>query len=145
MLKKILVILYLVVVVVMAAATFAEHLYGMNFYAEWWFTALWALLAAVAVVYFLSRRIRRLSVVVLHFSFLVILLGALLTHLTASQGILHLRPNETATAPCVRCRSASSSTPLSLSVIQVPRQQPIMSRICVSRPLMVVSVARRYP
>ena len=96
MLKKILVILYLVVVVVMAAATFAEHLYGMNFYAEWWFTALWALLAAVAVVYFLSRRIRRLSVVVLHFSFLVILLGALLTHLTASQGILHLRPNETA-------------------------------------------------
>ena len=79
MLKKILVILYLVVVVVMAAATFAEHLYGMNFYAEWWFTALWALLAAVAVVYFLSRRIRRLSVVVLHFSFLVILLGLCLT------------------------------------------------------------------
>jgi hypothetical protein len=39
-LKKLLVIFYLVVVAVMAAATFAEHLYGINFYAEWWFTAL---------------------------------------------------------------------------------------------------------
>ena len=96
MLKKILVILYLVVVAVMAAATFAEKLYGFNVYEQWWFTALWAALAAVAVAYFLKRRVRRLSVVVLHLSFVVILLGALLTHLTASQGILHLRPNDTA-------------------------------------------------
>ena len=96
MVKKTLVILYLVVVVVMATATFVEHLNGFNVYSQWWFTALWAMLAAVAVVYFLSRRIRRLSVVVLHLSFLVILAGALLTRLTASQGILHLRPNDTA-------------------------------------------------
>ncbi|UKK53676.1 cytochrome c biogenesis protein CcsA [Prevotella sp. E2-28] len=96
MIKKTLVIIYLVVVAVMATATFVEHLNGFNIYAQWWFTALWGLLAAVAVVYFLSRHIRRLSVVVLHLSFLVILAGALLTRLTASQGFLHLRPNETA-------------------------------------------------
>lgn len=95
MIKKTLVFLYVVVVAVMAAATFAERLYGVNVYAQWWFSLLWALLAAVSIVYFLSRRVHRLSVVVLHLSFPVILLGALLTHLYASQGILHLRQGET--------------------------------------------------
>jgi len=91
MLKKSIIILYIVVVAVMAAATFVEKSSGFRLYGEWWFTVLWALLAAVSIAWFLRRRVRRLSVVVLHLSFVVILLGALLTHLFSAQGAVHLR------------------------------------------------------
>ena len=91
MLKKSIIILYIVVVAVMAAATFVEKSSGFRFYGEWWFTLLWALLAAVSIAWFLKRRVRRLSVVVLHLSFVVILLGALLTHLFSRQGAILLR------------------------------------------------------
>ena len=94
MLKKALVILYLVVVVVMAAATFVEKSSGQRLYDAWWFTVLWALLAAVSVAWFLKRRVNRLSVVLLHLSFVVILLGALLTHLSSRQGAIYLREGE---------------------------------------------------
>ena len=100
MLKKILIMLYVVVMAVMAVATIVEKYQGTTHVAEWWygawwFSALWALLAAVAIVYFVKQRVRRLFVVVLHLSFIVILVGALLTHLTARQGMLHLRKGET--------------------------------------------------
>ena len=91
MLKRTVLLLYVAVILAMAAATFAEHLWGADYYHEWWFSALWALLAAVGTVYFLQQRVRRASVVVLHLSLLVILAGALLTHLTSRQGVVHLR------------------------------------------------------
>ncbi len=98
--KKVLCLLYVVVIVVMAVTTIVEKYQGTQhvatyWYGSWWFSALWALLTAVAIAYFLKRRVRRLSAVVLHLSFVVILLGALLTHLTARQGIIHLRLGET--------------------------------------------------
>ena len=100
MLKKTVIALYIVVVVILAAATIVERLQGTPYVAEhvygtWWFAGLWALLAAMAVFYFVRRRVRRPSVVVLHLSFVVILAGALLTHLTAWQGIIHLREGDT--------------------------------------------------
>lgn len=100
MLKKTIIALYIVVIVVMAIATIIEKYEGTAFvtesvYGAWWFSALWALLTAAAVFYFIKRRVRRPSVVCLHLSFVVILAGALLTHLTARQGIIHLRLNET--------------------------------------------------
>ena len=90
---------YIIVVVVMAAATIIEKYEGTSFvssniYGAWWFSLLWALLAAFGIFYFLKRRVRRLSTVVLHASFLFILLGALLTHLTSYQGSIHLRQGE---------------------------------------------------
>ncbi|MBQ8463572.1 MAG: cytochrome c biogenesis protein CcsA [Prevotella sp.] len=94
MLKKALIFIYIVVVVVMAAATFVEKSSGVRLYDEWWFTVLWALLTAVSVAWFLKRRVRRLSVVMLHLSFVVILLGALLTHLFSSQGAVYLRQGQ---------------------------------------------------
>ena len=94
MLKKALIILYAVVVAVMAIATFAEHAGGPRLYGEWWFSGLWALLTAVAIVYFLKQKVRRLFVVVLHLSFVVILAGALLTHVFSRQGAVHLRNGE---------------------------------------------------
>lgn len=91
--KKTVLALYIVVIAVMAVATMVERYEGTEYVAEhiygaWWFTALWALLTAVAIFYFVKRRVRRLSVVTLHLSFVVILAGALLTHLTARRGIL---------------------------------------------------------
>lgn len=78
----------------MATATFVEHANGHRLYGDWWFTALWALLTGVAVVYFLQRRVRKPMAVALHLSFVIILLGALLTHLTSRQGAIHLRVGE---------------------------------------------------
>ena len=100
MLKKTVIALYMIVVVVMAAATIVEKDQGTSYvseyiYGAWWFSSLWALLTAVAVFYFIRRRVRRPSVVALHLSFVVILAGALLTHLTARQGAVHLRTGET--------------------------------------------------
>ncbi len=100
MLKKSVIALYFVVVVVMAAATIIEKYQGTPFvsehiYGAWWFSALWALLTALAVFYFIRRRVRRASTVALHLSFVVILAGALLTHLTSRKGIIHLRQGQT--------------------------------------------------
>ena len=100
MLKKILFALYILVIVVMAAATFVEKFRGTEFvhasvYGSWWFVGLWAVLALLAVAYFVGRRVRRASVVLLHLSFAVILIGALLTHVTSWQGAVRLRVGET--------------------------------------------------
>lgn len=80
----------------MAAATFIEKSRGTDFvhtavYGSWWFTALWALLAVAAVVYIVRRRVRRLSTLALHLALLLILAGALLTHVSAWRGRVHLR------------------------------------------------------
>lgn len=96
MIKKIVCIVYVAIILVMAAATIVGNSRGQdyaseNIYGAWWFTALWAVGVAVGVVYFLQRCVRRLSVVVLHLSFVVILIGAAITHFTSAEGSLHLR------------------------------------------------------
>ena len=78
----------------MAAATFVEHASGHRLYGEWWFSALWALLTGVSIVWFLQQRVRKPMAVALHLSFVIILLGAFLTHLTSRQGVVHLRWGE---------------------------------------------------
>lgn len=92
--------LYLLVIISMATATILEKYQGSdavanNIYGAWWFSCLWALLTAAAVLYFLRRRTKAYSSMALHLSFVLILSGALLTHLTAHRGILKLRMNET--------------------------------------------------
>ena len=100
-LKPVLIFLYVTVIVVMAAATIVEKYKGTAhvgeyWYGSWWFSVLWALLAAAAIAWFVKRRVRKVFSVVLHLSFIVILAGALLTHLTSRQGMLHLRKGESA-------------------------------------------------
>lgn len=94
--KRIVIVFYIVVVAVLAAATIVEKYLGTDYVGEhifgaWWFSALWAALTAVATFYFIKRKMRRASVVVLHLSFVIILAGALLTHLTAVRGVVPLR------------------------------------------------------
>ena len=80
-LKTILLFLYVAVILVMAAATIVEKYNGTAYvgeywYGSWWFSVLWALLAAVGIVWFLKQRVRKVFVVVLHLSFIVILAGS---------------------------------------------------------------------
>lgn len=99
-LSRSLLALYVSIITIMAAATITEKYMGSYYvadaiYGSWWFAVMWALLAAAGVAYIVKRRIRRASVLLLHGSFVVILLGALLTHVSASQGTVRLRLGET--------------------------------------------------
>lgn len=96
MTKLLMATLYAVVVVSMGCATIIEKYHGTDFvsaniYGAWWFTAVWGMLAAFAISYFIKRRVRNASVCILHLSFVIILAGALLTHITAERGTVHLR------------------------------------------------------
>lgn len=98
--KKIIIALYALIVVVLGGATFVEHIQGRDFalqhiYGAWWFSLLWALLTAFGVAWIVRRRMRRWPILLLHASFVLILAGALLTHLTSKQGVIHLRMGET--------------------------------------------------
>lgn len=75
---------------VIAVATLVP--WGRAVYASWGFTALWGVVAVLGLVHTLRRKLwRRPMLFGLHLSLLVILLGALLTRLTAHKGMLHLR------------------------------------------------------
>ena len=94
--KKLLFVLYALVIVCMAAATIVEKYQGSDFvgshiYGAWWFTMLWALLAATAIVYFIKHRTRSWTGTALHISFVVILAGAFITHISSERGMIHLR------------------------------------------------------
>lgn len=91
--------LYAIAILVMAMATFVEKERGTawvleNIYGSWWFCALWALIAVSAMTYIWLRRIRRTGVLLLHFAFVVILFGALITHITAWTGTIRLRQGQ---------------------------------------------------
>ncbi len=99
MVKRIIIITYLALIIIMGAATIIEKYQGASFttthiYGAWWFSALWAVLTACGVVWLVRQKVRRWSIVTLHASLVITLLGALLTHLTSSEGIIHLREGE---------------------------------------------------
>lgn len=96
MVKKIIFILYILVLVCMAAATIVEKSQGTDYahahyYGAWWFILIWAVLAALGAFYIIKRKVKCASTLALHLSFIIILLGALLTHVSAKRGIIHLR------------------------------------------------------
>ena len=97
MLKKAIIAVYFLIVFILAFATFYEQRYGTAtastaIYRSGWFCVLWSVLAVLSLAGMLARRLwRRLPVCLLHVSFLVILSGALLTHLLGKEGYVHLR------------------------------------------------------
>lgn len=96
MVKKIIFILYILVLVCMAAATIVEKSQGTDYahahyYGAWWFILIWAVLAALGAFYIIKRKVKCASRLALHLSFIIILLGALLTHVSAKRGMIHLR------------------------------------------------------
>ena len=79
-----------VIVTVLVVATILENLFGSpfaieNIYHSPWFIALWAFLAVTATAYILRTQ-RRVSLILLHASFVVVLLGAFVSFLTSKRG-----------------------------------------------------------
>ena len=103
--EKVCLLLFFIICLVLAAATCLEQARGTAeahrlVYGTWWFVLLWALAAAVSLAVLLRRKLyRRMPVFLLHAALLLILLGALLTWLTAESGTLHLRLDETLRRP----------------------------------------------
>ena len=113
MLKRTIILLYLALIIAMGTATFLEKYHGTAFaysrvYGSWWFCALWALLTATAIAWLIKRRVRNFCTVALHTSLVVILAGALTTHLTSAKGVIHLRESET--VDCYLSQKASGHT-----------------------------------
>ena len=99
--SKLPLILVIFLVIAIAVATVLENRYGTHYalqhvYGAWWFVCLWAMLALAGCWLMYKRKMwKQPSVMLLHLSFLVILLGALATYLTSHKGMLHLREGET--------------------------------------------------
>ena len=91
--------LLLILLFAMAIATWYEHLHGsaktgFYFYNNVWFTLLWVLAVTMSSYYIALKSLhKRISVFLLHLSFIVILSGALATRLTGKTGHVHLREN----------------------------------------------------
>lgn len=96
-LKKIIIPLYTLLIVCMGAATIVEKMHGKDYagdliYGSWWFITLWGLLAIVSLAFLVRMKVhRKVAVFLLHLSFVVMLTGALITHLTSQEGSVHLR------------------------------------------------------
>lgn len=88
------------IIPVMAVATILEKLYGTQFSREHIYVSvpvivLWAMLAFSAICYILKVRLyRQPATFCLHLSLVLILTGALLTHLSGKRGKVHLRIGE---------------------------------------------------
>lgn len=88
------------IAVILAIATIIEKSKGSDFafskiYGSWWFIALWGILAAVSLAYIIKVKLHKRPVTfLLHLSFLLILAGALTTHLFGIQGTCHVRMEE---------------------------------------------------
>lgn len=99
MIKKIILTLYVLVLISMAVATIVEKSQGTNYvhvhyYGAWWFILMWAMMAALGIYYIIQRKVKRASTWALHLSFIIILTGALITHLSAKRGMIHLRTGQ---------------------------------------------------
>ena len=118
--KRFVFVIYVAVIGVLVTATVLEKTYGTPFvmehiYGAWWFIALWGLLGMGCIVTMISKWLKakgegqkgrgffQLSTfnfqlsILLHLSFVIILIGALVTHLDGMQGSVHLRKGEATT------------------------------------------------
>ena len=88
----------------MGGATIVEKMHGKDYaseliYGSWWFITLWGLLAIVGMTFLVRMKIhKKMPVFLLHFSFVVMLAGALITHLTSHEGTVHLRMDKDVTS-----------------------------------------------
>ena len=102
-LKNLILVVATAIILILITATIVESSKGTAFvrqhiYTSAWFVVLWAALAVVAAVYIVLRKNKSnisTSVLMVHASFLVILLGAFTSWNMAESGTIHLRQNET--------------------------------------------------
>lgn len=104
-LKNLILVVATAIILILITATIVESSKGTAFvrqhiYTSAWFVVLWAALVVVAAVYIVLRKNKNksnisTSVLLVHASFLVILLGAFTSWNMAESGTIHLRQNET--------------------------------------------------
>lgn len=93
-------LLLILIALVLAIATGYEHLHGSevaarHIYHAWWFVMAWGVLAVMAVRHIVRRRLWKRPVVLgIHVALGFILLGALVTHIFALDGSIHLRQDK---------------------------------------------------
>jgi ABC-type transport system involved in cytochrome c biogenesis permease subunit len=111
---------------VLATATVVEKLMGSEFvhkqiYGAGWFVALWAILAISAIVYIIRKKpftVRRSPfTLLLHFSLIIILLGALITYLTGTRGYAHIRQGEIANFYISEENAVKQSLPFNVKLL----------------------------
>lgn len=92
-----------ILVCILITATILEKAYGstlvaQQIYSSPIFIILWGMTAVASIIYLLLRKVQKQVLVFsLHLSFILILSGALTTHLLGIQGAIHLRQDS---APC---------------------------------------------
>ena len=102
-LKNLILVVATAIILILITATIVESSKGTAFvrqhiYTSAWFVVLWAALVVAAAVYIVLRKNKSnvsTSVLLVHASFQVILLGAFTSWNMAESGTIHLRQNET--------------------------------------------------
>lgn len=94
--KKIIFALYIIIILILAASTIIEHYTSTNFvsfniYGSSWFSLLWLILVLFSIPITCKFIRRNKSTFIIHLSLIIILAGAFVTHLTATQGTISLR------------------------------------------------------
>lgn len=90
----------IVIILLLIATTILEKIYGTPWvatyiYGSTWFLLLWVILTISATIYIFQRKLyKHFATLMLHLSFVVILLGATITHYFGIQGQIHLRVSE---------------------------------------------------
>lgn len=113
--------LYISIVVCIGFATVIEKYHGTTYasehiYGAWWFSVLWALLTVFSLVHIIKQRLyKRVALILLHMSFVVILAGALTTHIFARRGTVRLR-KDTAETTFVNKDNKVEPLPFSLTL-----------------------------
>lgn len=96
--RHLLSVLIIALIAAMSSGTVLERFHGHEYaighvYGSWWFVVLWSLTALCMIVMLLRRESwKRPAACALHFSVLLVLLGALLTMLTGEHGEMTLQP-----------------------------------------------------
>ena len=100
--KNIIFALFCLAMVVLAVASLLDNLTGKPgtseaVYHSAPFAAMWGVLAVLALIYIFCRKLWKApATFLIHVAFVVILAGALVTHLCGEQGRMHLREGESA-------------------------------------------------
>lgn len=98
--KNIVFALFCLAMVVLAVASLLDNVTGVPgtseaVYHSAPFAAMWGVLAVLALIYIFRRKLWKIpATLLIHVAFVVILAGALVTHLYGEQGRMHLRETE---------------------------------------------------
>ena len=114
--------LLILIILLLITATILEKLYGTpwvasNIYGSTWFLLLWGILTISALIYIFQRRLyRRPITLLLHLSFVVILIGAAITHYFGINGQIHLRLGEAPKSTYIDTNYEERNLPFAVSL-----------------------------